>query len=191
MKTSKTRPFRSFSVFLLAVAFLVVGATPRSAVAADQDEFFGEGQIEAFTGLRSEEVEEVDDGELDGMRGGFMGMLVSGNVINGDGSIGTTFAFSNLGDRTGNFRFESIDPSNPAVEGGGIGGGVNVTNTMGEALRVTSIENSFTSGISIVSQVPGNNNQIYQNLTINIALLNVTPQNLAAVRYQLGKFFGR
>jgi len=78
-----------------------------------------------------------------------------------------------------------------------VGGGPFVVATdavTGEAFRVQALVGSEAfngaSGAFVITQVPGNNNAIGTGLTLNLAILQATDQNLIAVQTRLDSLFG-
>jgi hypothetical protein len=167
------------------------------------EDFFG-ADFEAFTGIPPESAEAIDEGELDELRGGFLGFYFSvyfSGFVGSDGVMdGSLDVNANFGSESGNLFFET-DPENPGtepvVEGGAVGGGpvaIATDSATGEAFRVQAVvgDNAFNgaAGTFLITQVPGNNNAIGTGLTLNLAILQATDQNLATVQTRLDTLFG-
>jgi hypothetical protein len=64
----------------------------------------------------------------------------------------------------------------------------------GEAFRVQSLigDNAFNGaqGAFQISQIPGNGNSVGQVMILNLAILQATDSNVAAVRSRLDSLFG-
>jgi len=185
-----------------ALAFLLtmaLGVQP--AWSAD---WFGD-DMEAFTGLPADAVSELSDDEMDGMRGMFAGFYFS-VVFSGfaevdgavDGRLQVDVGFDG---ETGSLSFESgrgRERRAPArIEGGSLAGSGPVVvrdNATGEAVRVQAqVGPAFdnANGAFLITQVPGNANNIASQLSINLVVLEATAQNIDAVRTRLLRLPGQ
>jgi len=170
---------------------------------AQGQDFFGT-DFEAFTGIPAASAEAIAEEELEELRGGFLGFYFSvffSGFVGMDGVVdGSLDVDANFGTESGSLSFET-GPDNPGsepvVEGGAVGGGPFVVATdavTGEAFRVQALVGSEAfngaSGAFVITQVPGNNNAIGTGLTLNLAILQATDQNLIAVQTRLDSLFG-
>lgn len=172
---------------VLVVAFSVT-SLPAAAWDDARDEFFGSG-LEAFTGLRSEDVEEIGDGELDSMRGKFREFYFS---FDASGFARAPSAPQDTIEVAGGI-FERVEGIPPIVEGGSIGGEFTLRNNVtGDSIRIVdSLNNS--NGLFQFTQVVGDNNVVFQNVTINLAIFEASELVANPVRHRLSQinFFGR
>jgi hypothetical protein len=185
-----------------ALAFLLAGTI--GAGPAWGGDFFGD-DLEAFTGLPAESVSELSDDEMDDMRGMFAGFYFS-VVFSGfaevdgavDGRLQVDVGFDG---ETGSLSFEGArgrERGAPAqIEGGSLAstGPVLVRdNATGEAVRVQAqVGPAFDNarGAFLITQVPGNANNIASQLSINLVVLEATAQNVDAVRTRLLRLPGQ
>ncbi len=183
-------------VFLLAG---MIGVGP--AWGAD---YFGD-DLEAFTGLPAGAVSELSDDEMEDMRGMFAGFYFS-VVFSGfaevdgavDGRLQVDVGFDG---ETGSLSFEGArgrERRAPArIEGGALTGTGPVVvrdNATGEAIRVQAqVGPAFdnANGAFLITQVPGNANNIASQLSINLVVLEATAENVDAVRTQLLRMPGQ
>jgi hypothetical protein len=186
---------RMFSLGLAAC--LTLGTVPAGA-----EDFFGEG-FEDFTGIPRESAHPLSEAEMDRLRGGFLGFYFSvyfSGMVESEGAVdGTLEVNANFGSQSGQLVFTNPDSTTaPVAEGGSVGsGGPSVVvqdQVSGEAFRVQSLigDNAFdgASGAFQVSQIPGNGNNVGQVMVLNLAILQATDSNVAAVRDRLGSLFG-
>jgi hypothetical protein len=178
---------------------LAVSLASGGALAGD----FFEANFEGFTGIPADAAVPLTDEEMDDLRGGYLGFFfsvhLSGEVrVDGvlDASLDVNASF---GDQSGGLSFDSSegDPSATAdLPPNTLGGpAVTVTDTVtGEVFRVQALigDNAFNGAdmVSLISQVPGNGNDIAQILQINIAVIEVAESDVSGIRAQLGPIFG-
>lgn len=182
-----------------ALALLLAGTLGAGPVwAAD---YFG-GGLEAFTGLPADAVSELSDAEMDDLRGMFAGFYFSvafSGFAEVDGAVdGRLQVDVGFDGETGSLSFESEPGSAPApVEGGSLAGRGPVIvrdNATGEAIRVQAqVGPAFDDarGAFLITQVPGNANNVAAQLSINLVVLEATAQNVEAVRTRLLRLPGQ
>jgi len=141
----------------IGAAGLFLGLPGWIPPASAEDDFFGAG-LEEFTGLRHQDVHEVADEDLDTMRGRYLDLAVGVDLLGLNGS-------DNSLDVTGTI------PNN----GGALVGQVTVRdrlNSSGFELSTNLLTDSFNNatGVVQVSMITGNNNVVYQHLTLNVAI---------------------
>jgi len=153
---------------------------PRDLLAASpDDEFFGAG-LEEFTGLRHADVAEIADEDLDTMRGRYAEFYFG-------------FDASSLGlDRSASVIVTGTIPNN----GSSLVGQATVRDTLNNtAYEVSSnfLSDSFNNAQGVVQlvQIAGNNNVVYQNLKVDIAVFfgatNVDPNYATFRTYVQGR----
>jgi hypothetical protein len=177
---------------------LAVSLASGGALAGD---FFG-ANFEEFTGIPADAAVLLTDEEMDDLRGGFLGFFFSvhlSGVVEVDGVLDATLDVDvSLGDQSGGLLFDASDgdPSAmPDVVGEALGPAVTVTDTVtGEVFRVQALigDNAFNGAnmLGLISQVPGNMNNIGQVLQINLAIIEVAESDLPGLRAQLAPVFG-
>jgi hypothetical protein len=175
------------------VATALIAATSWSHPAFAGNGLLEEG-FEAFTGVPAHAAEQISDGELDELRGGYFDMFFavtfsafveSEGVV--DGSLDVDVAFNG---QNGTLSFENADGTPAAIEGGSIGGNAVVVrdNATNEAIHVQAgIGDAFNGarGAFQITQVPGNGNAISTMLNIDVVILEATQQNIDTLRGRL------
>jgi hypothetical protein len=152
---SKSVMKRTF-VALIGAAGLLLGLAGWTPAASAEDDFFGAG-LEEFTGLRHQDVHEVADEDLDAMRGRYLDLAVGVDLLGLNGS-------------------ESLDVTGTIPNNGGaLVGQVTVRDKLtpsGFSLDTNLVTDSFNNarGVIQVSMITGNNNVVYQTLTLNVAI---------------------
>ena len=164
---------------LIAAMALFFGVPRGLLTASAKDDFFGDG-LEELTGLRHADVEEIADEDLDTMRGRY-------------GEFYLGFDASNLGlDHSGDVVVTGKIPSN----GGSLIGQVTVRDTLTNTAYSVStnvLSDSFNNAQGVVQlvQIAGNNNVVYQNLKVDIAVFfgatTVDPNYTAFRNYVQGR----
>jgi len=163
-----TRIFVAWS----CMAGSLLGAPREIQAGAPDADFFGAG-LEEFTGLRRSDVQELADDELDGMRGRF-------------GEFYLGFDGSSLGPHQSGVVVSGAIPS----RGGSLVGQVTVRDSRtSSAFELTTnlLTDSFnnTQGVVQLVQIAGNNNVVYQNLNVDVAVFfgsSTQDPNYAAFR---------
>lgn len=150
-------------VALLGAASVVLGLPCWIPAASAKDDFFDDG-LEEFTGLRHQDVHEVAEEELDTMRGRYSEFYFGFDPANPGPS------------RPGEIVVTGTIPTN----GGSLIGQVTVRDTLSSSafeLSTNLLTDSFnnTQGVIQLVQIAGNNNVVYQNLTVDIAIFYGTP----------------
>lgn len=153
-----------------------------------------EEDFEAFTGVPAHAAEEISDGELGELRGGFFDMFFSVNFsafVQSDGVVdGNLNVDVGFNGQNGTLSFENTDGTPAKVEGGSIGGDAVIVrdNATNEAIRVRAgIGDAFNGarGAFQITQVPGNGNDITTMMNINVVILEATQQNVETLRGRL------
>jgi hypothetical protein len=229
---------RAAGVSALLVTGGALAALSPLAASAD-DDFFG-SEFEAFTGIPAAAAESLSDGQLDELRGGFLGFYFSvdfSGFAELDGSISARLDVNaGLGDQVrgisvdtddagssgppgghghrpprgydrgpsrgrgphdlphGNANGNLVVEARPAATGQALGPAVTMKDSAtGEAFRVQAkIGEAFAGaqGVFQITQVPGNLNNIGQNLVINLVVLQAPEGEAGNLREQLGPLFG-
>ncbi|MCL4684454.1 hypothetical protein KJ059_06830 [Myxococcota bacterium] len=190
----------SLSVRGLACLLIVIlGAPPGQAA-----DLLGE-DLQAFTGLPADAAVELHEEELDDLRGMFAGFYFSvafSGFAEVDGAVdGRLQVDVGFDGETGSLSFEGArgrERGTPApIEGGSLVGRNPVVvrdNATGEGFRVQAqVGPAFDNarGAFLITQVPGNANNIASQLSINLVVLEATAQNVDAVRSRILGFPAR
>ena len=152
------RTMRRILAAWIGAVGLVFGMPRELLAASPDDEFFGAG-LEEFTGLRHSDVHEIADKDLETMRGRY-------------GEVYLGFDGSSLGsDHSAGIVVTGTIPSN----GGKLVGQVTVRDTGSNtayAVSTNLLTDSFNNAQGVVQlvQIAGNNNVVYQNLKVDIAV---------------------
>jgi len=232
-KVRRPQPSRVGRLGISLAALLALALAPRAARA--EDDFFG-SDFETFTGIPAAAAESLADGELEDLRGGFLGFYFSvgfSGFAEVDGSTSARLDVqAGLGDQSRSFAFDvddapPADPprgddrsdhgssddasrghgdgdgighgnmivdARPSLEGNALGPAVTVRDsTTGEAFRVQAmIGEAFAGaqGVFQITQVPGNLNNVGQNLVINLVVLQAPEGEVGHLQQQLGSLFG-
>ena len=110
----------------------------------------------------------LPDAALESIRGGFFGMAFS---------VFFQGFFDNVGNASGTVNFSAVAPVNT----GGTTGAPPVTGVGNEQVKLFAGVGNLNgvSGILQITQVPGSNNVVHNNLFVQIAIINV--QNAASL----------
>ena len=178
------------------VGSLLVSAAIAQPVWAE-DDFFGE-DFESFTGVASTEAREISDGDLDELRGGYAGeplgfwftVVFAGEVDMDGATHGSLDVNAGFNGENGGFSLQNDDGTPAVVEGGALRGSAVVVRdaSTGDALRLAAVAGDAfdgAKGFFQITQVPGDGNNIATGLSINIAILEATDQNVDMVRNRL------
>lgn len=178
------------------VGSLLVWASVVQPAWAD-DDFFGE-DFESFTGVARTEARELGVSDLDEIRGGYAGeplgfwftVTYAGEVEMNGTSRGNLDIDAGFSGEHGSFSLQNDDGTPAAVEGGALRGSSVVVrdSSTGDGLRLAAVSgDSFNGarGVFQITQVPGDRNNISTQLSINIAILEATEQNVDMVRNRL------
>jgi hypothetical protein len=180
---------------------LAVSLASGGALAGD---FFG-ADFEEFTGIPADAATLLTDAEMDDLRGGFLGFFFSVHLsgfVETEGVLDATLDVNaSLGDQSGGLLFNGSDgdpsamPDLAGVGDAALGPAVTVTDTVtGEIFRVQALigDGAFNGAnmVGLISQSPGNMNNIGQILQINLAVIEVAESDLPGLRAQLRPIFG-
>ena len=182
-----TRSFRRRRGAATLVGLLLLSFS----VAARAGELLGE-RLEETTGLPPGAGQELGEREMGELRGGF---VVDGNFLayfSIDGVVASAVAAGQNIDA--NFHVQgSFDGQSGTAQATYPGpDGTSQTVAVTGPFASASISNSFNgTGIFQVVQVPGNGNNVYTSMTINLAILQVPTSAASAVAAQLATAFHR
>lgn len=189
---------RSRRYGLTRAALLVGLLAPAGPIGAEG--LLGEG-FEAFTGVPAEAAAAIPEEEMDELRGGFLGFYFSvylTGYADTEGAVdGSLEVNANFGSESGTLVFDA-DPDTtgtPVAEGGTLGGpAVTVADQVtGEVFRVQAVVGDAFNGAQgafLLTQSPGNGNQIGQAMILNLAILEATESNVSAIQARLDSLFG-
>jgi hypothetical protein len=189
-----SRQHRSADALSLLLAFVTTMASSMARPAAAKEGDLLGTDFEAFTGIPKASAHEIPDAELDTYRGMagilFFQVALTGLVDLNGNVIANLNVNTGLGGESDTVSLPGTSSGQPVTLQGNGAGGATVTPAGGTPFLVQASIGSDafqnSNGIFQISQIPGNNNSVITQLTVNVGFVQATPQVLNQIQNVIG-----